>query len=305
MRQTYPLTHVRPDFGPDFLGDWLAELAFEPRGFGHHRRDPAATCGMRVIGDIELILVNGGQSRILFPSGPVVLRAGDMILIPPFTPHAIETPADDPHDDYWLHFDVGPASGQLRFLSALRPCCGRRIALREPQAWRDACAAFEREWDEPNAGIRILFQAFVLSMAVRLCREVWPQGLLPDARAAGGGRCQPHHALVDDAAALIRNELDVPWNAELLAARFHVGASTLRRAFAAHMGMPLHRYVVLCRVRRAEVLLRTTGLSLDGIATAVGFSSAQILSDAFRRIYLASPREWLASGVPDPVSRRG
>lgn len=305
MRTPYPLTHVRPDFGPDLLGDWLAKLTFEPRGFGHHRRDPAAVCGMRVIGDMELIVVNGGESRIVFPSGTVVLRAGDMILIPPFTPHAIETPADNPHDDYWLHFDVGPASGQMQFLSALRPSCGQRVPLRDPQAWRDACAAFEREWDKPQPGIRTIFQAFVLSMAVRLCREVWPDGRPPDSRTVDGGRRNPHIELVEAIAACIRNELDVPWNAELLAERFRVGTSTLRKAFSARMGMPLHRYVVLCRVRRAEVLLRTTGLTLDEIAAVVGFSSAPILSEAFRRIYLASPREWLASGLPGTDPRGG
>ena len=294
MRNAYPLTHIRPQFGMDGLGDWLSTFAFEPRGFGHHRTDPLAVCATRVIGDFELILVMGGESRIVFQTETVILHAGDMILIPPFMPHAIETPADNPHDDYWLHFDVGPAFGQPQFLSALRPYCARRWPVRQLADWREAYEAFEAEWESGRPGIRLLFHAFVLSMVVRLLRELWPEGVRPEGQMQEPVRPVQHHALIEAVTACIQGDLAAPWNAERLADRFHVGVSTLQKAFSLRMGMPLHRFIILCRVRRAEVCLRTTGMTLDAIAAAVGFSSAQALSDAFRRVYLASPREWLA-----------
>lgn len=64
---------------------------------------------------------------------------------------------------------------------------------------------------------------------------------------------------------------------------------TLSRRFKQHTGPTPLNWLFQARVRRAQLLLETTPLSVERIATSVGFGSVTAFRAHFRRITRTSP----------------
>jgi AraC-like DNA-binding protein len=305
MRHRYGITNTRLGPAPDSLDHQLNPYLFVPTGYGHQRRDPEATCPFRVIGDFELIFVLDGETQVRFESEPLRLHAGEAVLIPPFVPHAIDTPRSDPHDNYWVHFDVGPAYLQPVFLRQVSLLCRRVLRPGNPRLWRETFARFEQVVDQGMAGTGTLFRATLLELMVLLFRDC------ADTEAPGGIPCgeegkslfgssvreTQERLLVRTCTEAVLSDLAADWSCERLAGLGHVSETSLRKAFSGQMGMSPHQFVLLARVRRAEALLLTTGCTLEDIADQVGFSSAHALHAAFRRVYGLSPRQWKQQAI--------
>jgi len=77
----------------------------------------------------------------------------------------------------------------------------------------------------------------------------------------------------------LEGDLSVP----ALAARASMSERSFARAFRREVGQPPAAYVEALRVERARQLLEDTAPSLDAVARATGFSSAEVLRRAFHR----------------------
>ncbi len=67
---------------------------------------------------------------------------------------------------------------------------------------------------------------------------------------------------------------------------------TLERAFRNHLGTSIRAELLRRRIDQLKVLLRTTDIPIADLAPRVGFSSAQYLSNAFRRTVGVSPNQY-------------
>jgi AraC family transcriptional activator of mtrCDE len=79
---------------------------------------------------------------------------------------------------------------------------------------------------------------------------------------------------------------------EILASIAHMSRSTFARHFDQCFGRTPMDYVRDVRLRRAARLLRVSGLSVDGIASKVGFASRSHFSRAFHDQFGSSPVEF-------------
>ena len=95
----------------------------------------------------------------------------------------------------------------------------------------------------------------------------------------------------------LSKELSLP----MIARRAAMSTRTLSRRFREQAGTTPAQWVAAARVRRAQRLLETTGLSVEEVATEVGFRSACVLRQhfggivgtnplAYRRTFSAGPR---------------
>lgn len=71
-----------------------------------------------------------------------------------------------------------------------------------------------------------------------------------------------------------------------------MSSRSLSRHFRAQTGETPARWLVRCRVRRAQQLLETSGASVEEIADAVGFGSATTLRERFARVVGTSPQAY-------------
>jgi transcriptional regulator GlxA family with amidase domain len=75
-----------------------------------------------------------------------------------------------------------------------------------------------------------------------------------------------------------------------IARRAGMSTRTLSRQFRRQVGTTPARWLSHARVRQAQRLLETTDMSVEGIASAVGFHSATVLRERFGRIVGVSPQ---------------
>ncbi|MBR8743922.1 AraC family transcriptional regulator [Nocardiopsis sp. MG754419] len=80
-----------------------------------------------------------------------------------------------------------------------------------------------------------------------------------------------------------------PWSVDALARTARMSRATFTRRFAALTGMPPMSYVSWWRMNTARGLLRDTDLSVEQVASRVGYSSPFAFSHAFRRGQGTSP----------------
>lgn len=80
---------------------------------------------------------------------------------------------------------------------------------------------------------------------------------------------------------------DLPLSA--IARRAHMSTRTLSRRFREQVGMTPVQWLTKARVRRAQHLLETTGFTIERIAAEVGFQSASVLREQFKRCTGISP----------------
>jgi AraC-like DNA-binding protein len=71
-----------------------------------------------------------------------------------------------------------------------------------------------------------------------------------------------------------------------------LSAGHFARAFRATTGLPPHRWLVRCRVERAQALLEASNDSVIEIALACGFADQSHLTRVFRAVVGASPGAW-------------
>jgi AraC-like DNA-binding protein len=106
----------------------------------------------------------------------------------------------------------------------------------------------------------------------------------------------------------IDTHLDTALELEKLAALVGLSPSYFTRSFYKAFGLTPHRYVVHCRVLRAQELMLATQLPLTEIALTVGFADQSHFSRRFTEVVGVTPGAFRASnaGVPHrPTPRRG
>ena len=85
--------------------------------------------------------------------------------------------------------------------------------------------------------------------------------------------------------------LDVLPKADILAARYGLSETKLKRLFREVYGHPLYEYYQRCRLERAREMLETGQHSVKQTGLAVGYKSLSNFSKAFKHIYGVLPGE--------------
>ncbi len=104
------------------------------------------------------------------------------------------------------------------------------------------------------------------------------------------------HPKLKAAVSLMEFNLETPLKLQQLADSVHVSSRQLERLFRRYLGMPTIRYYRMLRLRRANVLLNQTRLSVLEVGIACGFRSMSQFSRDYRAQYGHPPvKERVAS----------
>lgn len=96
--------------------------------------------------------------------------------------------------------------------------------------------------------------------------------------------------------AAVDADLARPWTVAELAERACMSGEHLRRLCRAQLGRAVMEQVTYLRMRRAASLLRTTRLTVEAVAQAVGYADRYGFAAAFRRWAGASPGRYRRAG---------
>ena len=90
----------------------------------------------------------------------------------------------------------------------------------------------------------------------------------------------------------MEENLDEPLTIPALSRRACLSATTFKEEFRRMYGLPVHTWLRQRRMERAAELLHTSGLSLETVAQAVGYSSVSQFAATFRRYYGVTPGKY-------------
>ncbi|MDQ6420629.1 helix-turn-helix domain-containing protein [Paenibacillus sp. LHD-117] len=245
----------------------------EPFGYGTYR--PNGTRDWL----ITLTLSGRGEYKLrneTFPCGE-----GDIVLLPPGTPHHYYTPPESCWEFVWAHFV--PESRWLEWLRIPADEYGMiRISLGGTSATYERTAgAFRRLIRESRHTGR-----YGELLSLNALEEVL---LHMTQFAAKESHADPR---IDDTLTFLIDHLHLPHSIEGLAGRVSLSPSRFSHLFKEQTGDSVMETLLKLRLKRAARLLRHTSMLVSEIAGEVGFQSPFYFTKQFTAIYGTSPTEY-------------
>lgn len=247
------------------------QLHFYVSSLGHFFVEPPYHVRRLDYNSYLLMLIHAGRLRMETERGAAVASAGCVVLIDCHRPHRYW--ADGRCEFSFMHFD-GAMSGA--FAAALTAHGGPVLAVDagETERFFSETLALFASTARPNEA------ALSLKIHALLC------GLLQNGIGAQEATDdQPIRRATDYA----HRHLAEPLTVEALANVSGFSLNYFSRRFRQETGMTPYHYILACRVDKAKQLLGATSDSVERVALAVGFSSAESFIHAFTRMTGTSP----------------
>ncbi len=279
----------------------IGRLRFCPTMADRQNNMPGLRCEDRVIGDCELIYYVGGLGEVILSGRRYACRAGTVLLIRPWEVHSINSSLGSPHDNFWTHFTVEPDYLTEAVTRAAFPDSARVAEIGLQENLIGLFANLDHEIAAKAQAYPEAATALFTAIFLRVWRAATGSTSLPaPVRARGQSEVQgagpgPEEALLCAIESFVRKRLAEPLDTETLCREFAIGRTSLFTLFRRARGMGPASFIRRERLRAAELLLKTGDLPLKDIAGRSGFADAFHLSHAFKEVYGASPRDWLAS----------
>ncbi|WP_160300803.1 helix-turn-helix transcriptional regulator [Kiritimatiella glycovorans] len=273
----------------------------------HEGFRPAWRIGTRRLFDFLLIHVLEGEIRFKLGDRRFTARAGDLVWVPPDTPHAMRGPPPGTRLQY-THFDLeyDPARshwsanlpGGVADLSPWRervhppvedPVIGHwcgRLRCRNTAIVEDILRRVVLEYNQVQVcGLRV--SGLMTQLIGHLLHERRADSPLLDAR---------HARAVEEAMDHIQRGFREPLRVEALARRARLSPSHFRRLFRAHCGRSPRTFQLEVRMRAACDYLIYSSLNVSEIAHTLGFANVHNFSRAFSRAMGRSPTAFRREG---------
>ncbi len=266
-----------------------------------HRQSGGLQIPRRIILDYEVVLITKGGGEWTFNGERRPLSAHDLLVIPPFVPHAFVLDEKTTVEHIAVHFDFAPEV----------PAAARGLDKRRPFRVRFTHGLEFSTQRRLYAGHRIerMLQAVVSAHEAR--SPLGPAlasaqmasvllGLLAEPEKTRTANHQARHLQrVERVTAHMQAQLAKPIDHAVLERVSGLSTSRLQALFREVTGYPPLDYLRRLRVEEARRLLADGRLSVKEIAARTGFRDTSQLSKVFRRIDGLSPahyREALLAG---------
>ena len=228
---------------------------------------------------LKIVFIKKGQGAIEYRAGELLrVETGSIFIVLP---------------GQWHRYRPDPATGWEESWVEIRgPLVERLVASREFSG-----QAFIRQ---SRIGGRIDFVLELIHSKARTLTSTTPElsaygmqilafWLSEQAESAGN----PHMAwTMDKAERILSSRCMESINIPDIARELGVAYSHFRREFKKRTGYSPWQYVLKMRLTRVCRLLLTSEMTLEQMATTVGFNSSFHLSSQFKKVYGVSPRKW-------------
>lgn len=290
MKRTSTFFDVQKDLASDALTEYLSGLSFTLNAFGHQHDDPTAVCSNRISGDFELIYMIGGKSLITITENEYECTAGDVVLIPPFTLHKIQTSPFAPHDNYWIHFDVNPFYRQAHFTNSLIANGMHRMTMQTKELL-PLYHSLDQETQNKGPGNMVYCNLLLEQIIINLLRNGNTEA--SEAHVNLHLDKDAETKIITCSMGFIQNNIMEPITIASLCLHLHISESTLFRAFSNKLHGSPNYFILMCKIKKAEQLMKSTAYSFKEISQMLAFSSPYYFSTVFKRFYKMPPREYM------------
>jgi transcriptional regulator GlxA family with amidase domain len=174
------------------------------------------------------------------------------------------------------------------------------LARRHPSIAVDASVLYVDNGDVLTsagaaAGLDLCIHLVRRDLGADAAARVARAAVMPLERAGGQAQFIAHEAPASDGISMgpllawLEHNLHKDLTLPVIARHAATSTRTLSRRFREQVGTTPALWVTRARVRRAQSLLETTGLSVERVAAEAGFGSAAVLREHFRQVVGTSP----------------
>lgn len=261
---------------------------------GRSQTKPGHRLGPKVFDHYLLHFVESGRGRFAAGGRPYALGAGDSFIIYPEALVSYEADADEPWAYRWIAFK-GEEAAALVETAGMRPDAptAHTGAERQVGRWFErVMKAFRDKPPSVNLRANGCLQLLMAEYADAAAASGETPPLVPGAAADAG----PGAALTRQAIHYMTAQYAEPITIELMAESLGYNRAYLSRVFREHTGVNPVTFLARLRLDRARRLLRERlELTIEQVASSVGFADALYFSKQFRRAYGQSPSDYRAS----------
>ena len=233
----------------------------------------------------ELFVCCAGEIALMTGTGDLILRAGDLAVIPPGVPHKSKG-GNEGAELFSVSFSAVCRTGKdCALLHRLTPfLSGDAILLY--RGVPDFCREVRRIVCSSDT---LTPQLFLVSLLLHLSEDCVPVPISsPSGRAPITGEIRCLMKLDE----IVEGHYMLDWSIEKISEALHVSARQIDRIAQKRYGKSIRQQLFDKRCQRAEHLLTTTDLTTGQIAVAVGFHSAKTLQREFSRRYGKTPASY-------------
>jgi len=277
------------DLSGDLLGRFLNSITFTPHGFGHqHSSGDFSTQGYRLIGDYEILFYISGEGTVTVGEKTYTCRQGNFVFIPPFLKHSISTTWENPHDVYWIHFDITPLSLNRKFISLFTSQKEYLISVNNFDKLLSVYKSLEEEYNKGEHGLAAFFKSAIIQILVYVLKNIdtnqnfTVEDMVP---------ANIQH-VADRVIEYINSNISEIESVQSLCSKFKVSRTYLNNIFEETVGLPPGKMIQYLKLKNAESLLLTTSMSINEISDTLGYSSPSYFSNTFKKIYGCPPGKY-------------
>ena len=262
----------------DPLSNFIESLQLVPVLFGHQVHSKNNIAVNRVSPQFELIYVIGGKSRITIRNNTFDCAAGDVILIPAFTRHCIVPDPVEPHDNFYIHFDLFPYYAQQGFLDSVRTLTHYGVK----EAFTGLFRTWEQEAANPQNGSYSIYKALLKQILTEIMRRQRKVQLPAQKNSA-----------IDLCIQFIEENVTKPISVSDLASFTGLSPATIYKLFRKILNMSPVHLIQMTKMKRAAELLHDPDHSVKEIALTLGFSSQYYFTKVFKQHFKMPPSEYI------------
>lgn len=253
-----------------------------PVSCGYHHTGPQDEedyCMSRPHGrlDYQIIYIQNGRARFDIGGQERDVASGQVVIVPPKTPHSYCLIREREALDYWLHCTgYGVSQWAATFAQADFPCMTIGQSRKVADMFRSIMLELQRK--EPEyvgvaSGLVMQLMHYIVRKQIRLEDEA----------------VQPRDIRIDQCVTLMHEQYARDWTIEQLAAQVHLSPSRFIHLFTQIHHMSPYRFLNRMRISKAKEFLDNEHLTIGEVSRMVGFSNPQYFSRLFHQEVGMSP----------------
>ncbi|MCC6148559.1 MAG: helix-turn-helix transcriptional regulator [Anaerolineaceae bacterium] len=290
------MIHYIDPAASDELTQFISGFHFSVNGFGLWKIRPEQLINRGFIADFQLLHIERGKLRVTVRGRDHFCLPGDFVLFEPFVIYTTEqlTPAD--LYCYKIRFDILPEFRKNVFFSALTDC-GRVVfnAAELPSIegiFEQLCFSAQQK----QLGFVAELNAVLRLVLVHMLRARWMKK--ENAEGCDAWQKNRHNfsrevELVGKSVQYIQEHLDQHVRIFDISKNLCVSENYLYKCFIEVLQMPPSRYILQYKIRKSIEMMLALDITIEEVATELGFSSLHHFSKTFKQILGASPRIYM------------
>lgn len=228
-----------------------------------------------------------GTGRVQLSNKSYTLTSNQVMVIPPNVPHRYEADHTNPWSIYWAHFG-GEHAGEL----SLRLFTPLQINVSEQSRIEDRLLLFEEIFNTIKNGYSIDNLNFANISFTHFLASFSHVEQFNSARR----QSEYSNNIISKVVHFMNENIENQLSIDDLAAFCVYSPSYFYRRFVAEMGLPPLTYFMRMKMNKASILLITTNMQVNQVASKIGFTDSFHFSRVFSKHIGMSPQKFRKQG---------